>query len=119
MVYEYILISDEPLYGQEYRVGQDRTMLSPDRYRIVPYLEATVLRTCQTIYREALPILYQRNTFIFYDPYGIKRFEDENLSHLGKNIPGECSSDTIYLVQVPSLLCLRSESLSYDSPHIT
>lgn len=110
MVYECILVSGVSLYGQEHRVG-GRTMIPQDRYRLVSHLESAVLRTCQTIYREALPILYHRNTFVFSDPCGIRKFEDANLPCLGKSIPGMFSTDKICLVHVRCLSYPPSENL--------
>lgn len=86
-------------------------MTPADPYRSTSDVEPTILRTCQTIYREALPILYRSNTFVFIDPLSIKKFKNTNLASLGKSIPGAFRQDYVFLVYVLCLLYLRAESL--------
>lgn len=71
----------------------------------MPDVDSNILSTCQTIYTEALPILYQRNTFVFFDPYEIIQFKDAYLPCLGKSIPGVFSADKICLFHALRLSC--------------
>ncbi|KAL8823163.1 MAG: hypothetical protein Q9191_006113 [Dirinaria sp. TL-2023a] len=43
-------------------------------------IDATMLRTCQKIYQEALPILYGENTFHVFDPHEIQSFQGYGLA---------------------------------------
>lgn len=86
MVYDYLLISQKPIDCLEHWDGVIVT-ISVDQHRHPCDVESTILRTCQTIYREALPILYQSNTFVFFDPTCIEQFKNRNLASLGKSIP--------------------------------
>jgi len=44
-------------------------------------LDATILRTCRRIYKEALPILYSENWFCFDNAAAIKTFSVRGLEH--------------------------------------
>lgn len=110
MVYDYLLISQKPIDCLEHWDGVIVT-ISVDQHRHPCDVESTILRTCQTIYREALPILYQSNTFVFFDPTCIEQFKNRNLASLGKSIPGAFRQDNVSLVYVLCLLNLQAESL--------
>ena len=101
IVYEYVLISQKPLYSQEIEVG-DRRMMPSDRYSLPPEIDSTILRPCKSIFREAHPVLYRGNTFVFSDPCRIRKFRDANLPCLGKSILGKFSKDRMYL-DMPSV----------------
>ncbi|MCJ1465645.1 hypothetical protein MMC07_004264 [Pseudocyphellaria aurata] len=85
-IYKYLLISPRPLCYLENR-EIDGPILFSVPFGLKPDIDATLLRTCQAIYREALPILYQSNTFSFDDPSDIIHFRDANLPFLGRSIP--------------------------------
>ena len=42
-------------------------------------IDATVLRTCYSVYNEALPMLYGENKFTFYSPSALEVFRDKGL----------------------------------------
>ena len=52
-------------------------------YELVPEYNIcpNILRTCQDVYEEAHPILYQKNTFRFASPYEIYFFKVHNIRH--------------------------------------
>lgn len=99
-VYEYLLISPRPLSFLDDR-KVNRPMVFSVPYGLKPDIDATFMRTCQAVYREALPVLYQRNTFEFDGPGGITHFKDANLPFLGKSIPG---ASCIPSIQSPILV---------------
>lgn len=106
MVYQFVLVSQAPFESQRPWYGPSGTIFS-NRDGLVG---AAILRTCQRVYQEALPILYSKNVFGFCNPCHITKFKDVGLPCLGQSIPGVFSPDRILLVQVHSLSCLRSES---------
>ena len=42
-------------------------------------IDATVLRTCYSVYNEALPMLYGENNFTFFSPSALELFRDKGL----------------------------------------
>ena len=46
-------------------------------------IDATVLRTCYSVYIEALPMLYGENNFIFHSPSALELFRDKGLVEVG------------------------------------
>ncbi|KAL8823801.1 MAG: hypothetical protein Q9191_005537 [Dirinaria sp. TL-2023a] len=57
-------------------------------------IDSTVLRTCRQIYDEALPMLYQDNTFVFSDSIQMSGFRDKGLP--------EKPDPSNYLLRVPA-----------------
>lgn len=58
-----------------------------DSVHPVKDIDSTILRACRTIYAEALPILYGRNTFEFAKP---RKLRDFSHGYLDKRNPRTC-----------------------------
>jgi len=79
MIYGYLLVTPEIISHAHELVGGVQTVLAENHHPI-PGLDAAILRTCRSIYEEALPILYGRNTFLFQHPDQIRAFQRDGLS---------------------------------------
>jgi len=76
-VYELLLVSDENITPAQRLLGSSKTLQraydsGPGR---AAGLDATLLRTCRAIHYEALPILYEENTFEFNKVMSMWRIE--------------------------------------------
>lgn len=67
LIYLHLLTTPKPIHGGELLEDARTTIIVP---AVVPpildlSISAAILRTCRSIYTEALPILYQENCFLF------------------------------------------------------
>lgn len=73
MIYKILLISKGSVPSPHTLMGAQKCVLAGNRVQIED-IDATILRTCRSIYHEALPMLYQKNNFTFFSPHGIESF---------------------------------------------
>lgn len=78
MIYRLILVSKEPIQGADRLIGDNVAVLLTE-YKPIVDIDSAILRTCRSIYTEALRVLYEQNTFHFSDACAIRRFKDANL----------------------------------------
>ena len=71
LIYRELLTTPEPIDRAHKQLGSKETAML-DQYQKIPNLDAPILRTCRTIYNEALPILYGLNTFQFASSQSIR-----------------------------------------------
>ena len=97
MVYDYLLVSVDPIDSEEANklLGENKTLLL-NHHNPIPHISATLLRTCRTIYKEALPILYGRNVFNFSSPAAIRNFRNSGIDSYHQ---GKCLAVTISSLQ--------------------
>ena len=75
MIYDLLLVSDDLIdSGQANKLLGENKSLSLRLHNPISYISAALLRTCRTVYKEGLPILYGRNVFDFSHPEAIRKF---------------------------------------------
>ena len=75
MIYRHVLVSADPIDAAHHLCARKATV-QLSRYTPIPDVSAKLLRTCRCIYNEALPVLYQENTFTFKTALDIANFRD-------------------------------------------
>lgn len=90
MIYGHLLVVPEAISRAHELVGGVQTVLAQN-YHPIPGLNAAILRTCRSIYDEALPVLYGCNEFDFRSPDNIKTFQEDGLIVNGR-FPSEVSN---------------------------
>lgn len=78
MIYRQLLVSKEPIRGADRLIGDNVAVLLTE-YKPIIDIDSAILRTCRTVYTEALRVLYEQNTFHFSDAAAVRRFRDTNL----------------------------------------
>ena len=80
MIYDHLLVSVDPIESEEANklLGENKDILL-SCHNPIPNISATLLRTCRTILKEALPRLYGRNVFSFSHPKAIRDFKDDGI----------------------------------------
>lgn len=112
MIYEHLLVLVDPIDSEQANklLGENKTILL-NQCHPISHIGATLLRTCRTIYQEALPVLYGRNVFDLSSPKAIRDFRDSGINIYTQ---GKCLAVTIgslqSLVPIPYF---RSRPLNY------
>lgn len=78
IIYTNLLLSKNPIKDAHNLLGNNRS-IELAHYNPILDINATVLRTCKAVYKEALPILYGQNTFFFSDPDHILDFKEKSM----------------------------------------
>ncbi|KAL8733859.1 MAG: hypothetical protein Q9166_001847 [cf. Caloplaca sp. 2 TL-2023] len=78
MIYSELLVSAEPIRKPHKLVCNKRSIML-DSIQPVKDIDSSVLRVCRTMYSEALPVLYGKNTFEFCKPRKLRDFSHAGL----------------------------------------
>lgn len=81
LIYLHLLTTPKPIHGGELLEDARTTIIIPATVppTLTLRISAIVLRTCRTIYTEALPILYQENCFSFSKVSMLRIFRSKGL----------------------------------------
>lgn len=85
MIYRELLVSKQPIRKPHKLVCNKRSIML-DSVQPVKDIDSSILRVSRTVYQEALPVLYGKNTFEFCKPRKLRDFSHAGLdrSHTRK-----------------------------------
>ncbi|KAL8770595.1 MAG: hypothetical protein Q9209_003663 [Squamulea sp. 1 TL-2023] len=88
MIYRELLVTSTPIRKPHKLVCNKRSIML-DSLQPLKDIDGSILRVCRSIYSEALPVLYGKNTFEFCKPRKLRDFSHAGLdrSHTRKHAP--------------------------------
>ena len=86
MILRLVLVSEWEIHNPQNLIGQRKSPMAAHS-RQIEGIDSAILRTCRSIYKEALPLLYGKNQFYFFGLKDVESFAHDQIPHTPRTSP--------------------------------